>query len=442
LKRTDEAIKEIEVLGASTGQVRLLRGVAAYFRQDVRSAISELEQAVQLLPDSVAARALLAMSYGDVGQIEKVERLTRDMAQLSPSSPEDYLFRGYASEVIDLGGLGLADLDEGIRQRDSPLGRALRAIARANRAIDSGRRRDAMAALDDANAARGMLKDNPLALFASLYARTVAAGTYKDAQLPRERAAVLQEAEQDIKALGPFIELPNSAFALWLYYEEIGDNDKALAAARPCFKETGCASAAFDCVVSLYQQRRFPEALKLLDDQRRQPDLLGDELRLFLLAELHGPDRALEEYKKFDETYPRQGTWPLRTRRDVLLFLGKKTQALEILRTLPSPFAFSQNRVLFWEGMRQVAGDQLSEKGLLDRAGTSGFKRCIAHWQIGLFRLADGDRKGAQDHFQKAVATRAIWIVDWAWSKMFLSRLQTEDRWPRWITDKQDGAQR
>ena len=34
LRRTDEAIKEIEALGASTGQLRLLRGVVAYFRQD------------------------------------------------------------------------------------------------------------------------------------------------------------------------------------------------------------------------------------------------------------------------------------------------------------------------------------------------------------------------------------------------------------------------
>ena len=36
LKKTDEAIKEIESLGGSTGQVRLLRGVVAYFRRTPR----------------------------------------------------------------------------------------------------------------------------------------------------------------------------------------------------------------------------------------------------------------------------------------------------------------------------------------------------------------------------------------------------------------------
>src|SRR5262249_9397718 len=73
--------------------------------------------------------------------------------------------------VNELGGLGLPDLDAGIQLRDSPLGRALRTLARANRAVDSGRRQDAEAARADADAARGMLPENPLVLYVSLYAR-------------------------------------------------------------------------------------------------------------------------------------------------------------------------------------------------------------------------------------------------------------------------------
>src|SRR5262249_31582414 len=144
-----------------------------------------------------------------------------------------------------LGGLGLADLDEGIQQRDSPLGRALRAFARANRAIDSGRRQDAEAALTDADAARGMLPDNPLVRYASLYARVVAAGIYQEAKLPQKRTAVLQDAKRDVQALERFIELPNSAFAMWLYFEEIGKSREALEVARHSFKTTGDALAAF-----------------------------------------------------------------------------------------------------------------------------------------------------------------------------------------------------
>ena len=95
LKRTDSAIKEIEALGASTGQVRLLRGVVAYFRKDIEAAISELEQAVRLLPESIAARALLAIACAEQGDEERHEQLNREMHKLVPVSAEDYLFRGY-----------------------------------------------------------------------------------------------------------------------------------------------------------------------------------------------------------------------------------------------------------------------------------------------------------------------------------------------------------
>jgi hypothetical protein len=182
LKRTDESIMEIEALGASTGQVRLLRGVVAYFRADIEGAIRELEQAVKLLPDSVSARALLAMACADNGQEDRYEQLSLEMQHLSPSSSEDYLFRGYARQVNEAG-RGLEDVDEGIRRRDSPFGRALRAIVRAGRAIDSAKPEDAEAALADADVARGMLPDNQMVLYASVYARLVAAGIYQEAKL-------------------------------------------------------------------------------------------------------------------------------------------------------------------------------------------------------------------------------------------------------------------
>jgi hypothetical protein len=283
-----------------------------------------------------------------------------------------------------------------------------------------------------------MLRDNPLVQFASLYARVVAAGIYQEAKLSQKRAEVLQDAARDVEALDRSIELPNSVFAMWHYFEEIGDNRKALEVARRSFERTEGKSptASFYSVVSHYQQREFKEALQLLD-QRRQPDLLGDELRLFLLAELpDGPLQALAEYQRFAKTYTKEGMWPIRTKVDVLLFLGRKKDAQALLRTVRSPTVFSQHRTLFWNAMRQFAANQLSDKACLEKAGTSRFQQCIAHYQIGIFRLAEGDRKDAKDHFQKAVDTRAIWIVDWAWSKMFLSRLKNDDTWPRWIQAK------
>jgi hypothetical protein len=48
LKKTEQMIKEIEALGASTGQVRLLRGMVAYFRSDSDDAVSEFPEPIRI----------------------------------------------------------------------------------------------------------------------------------------------------------------------------------------------------------------------------------------------------------------------------------------------------------------------------------------------------------------------------------------------------------
>jgi tetratricopeptide (TPR) repeat protein len=129
-------------------------------------------------------------------------------------------------------------------------------------------------ALADANLARGMLSNNLLALSASLYARTVAAGIYQEAGLAEQRQAVLQEAARDAEALDPVTELPNVSWYVWLFYETTGDGDKALQAARRSLERTGDPFAAFNCAVTLYRQGRFTEALACVD---RTPSAVGKE---------------------------------------------------------------------------------------------------------------------------------------------------------------------
>ncbi len=62
----EKASDESELLGASTGHVRVLRGQVAFYRGDMAAASRHLEQAAKLLqvgqPGAVAARALLALA--------------------------------------------------------------------------------------------------------------------------------------------------------------------------------------------------------------------------------------------------------------------------------------------------------------------------------------------------------------------------------------------
>ena len=434
LERTDSAIKEIEALGASTGQVRLLRGVVAYFRKDIEAAISELEQAVRLLPESIAARALLAIACAEQGDEERHEQLNREMHKLVPVSAEDYLFRGYARQVNEMGE-GLPDLDEGIRIGDSPLGRALRAIVRANRAIDSADPVEADAALADADAARGMRPDNQMVLYASAYARLLAAAVYREAKLPEKRRVTLNQAAGDVRALEPYIEFSGPAWMIWQYYHDMGESARAIEVARrlPVRSES---TIAVMCAVSLYREGRFREVMNFLDD-RQHPSIIANVTRAFVLAELpdFGLQRARDTCDNLAQTYP-NATWERQYRGQLLLFLGNKEKALAAFRGFRPPFVESESWKKFFEAMRRFCCGQLSEEDYLAQAGQSRWKQGLAHFDIGLFRLADGDRPGARDHFDKAVNTYIIWEFQWTWSLMFQSRLQHDPNWPPWIPSK------
>jgi hypothetical protein len=299
--------------------------------------------------------------------------------------------------------------------------------------MDTAERKYAEEALADANAARGMLPDNALVLSANLYARTIAAGIYQEAGLPEQRRSVLEEAARDVQALQPFIALPNPAVYMWTFYKSIGDRDRALDVARRSLEASGSPLAAYICAVDLYQQGRFAEALKCLD-RRRQGEMLGDVMRAFVLAESpDGPRLALQEHDKITRKYPLD-PWSLRFCRDILLLLGKKELALASFKKFGSvPGLKSEGSKKFFEAVRQFGCGELSEEGFLIKAGTSRNWQYAAHLDIALFRLAAGDRRGARKHFQMAISTRAYWYYDSFWCLMFLSRLEEDPTWPKWI---------
>src|SRR6202011_1660942 len=94
-EQTEKALRAAEVQGASTGHVRLLRGLVSFQRIGVKPAIDELEQAAQLLPDSVAVRALLAIFHFRAGHWAKHDQLMNEVAAMQAKKPEDFLFKGY-----------------------------------------------------------------------------------------------------------------------------------------------------------------------------------------------------------------------------------------------------------------------------------------------------------------------------------------------------------
>jgi tetratricopeptide (TPR) repeat protein len=280
-----------------------------------------------------------------------------------------------------------------------------------------------------------MLPDNPLVLFASVNARLAAAGIYQEAKRLDLYRSELKEAASDIQALERSIDLPLSIFGVYVYYEELGDTDKALDVARRSLDKSGNSAAALFCACSLYRQEKFVEALQSLD-RRRQADMQGDVTRAFVQAELQGRPSLLEEYDSLTHKYPRDDL-ELQYTNHVVLLAGRKDVAEANYKRWHPPLASSPDWKGFYEATGRFGSGELSEDAYLTKVGTSRHWQCIANYEAGLFRLAEGDRALARDHFEKAVRTHANYWPQWAWSQMFLSRMKKAPDWPKWITKNQ-----
>jgi hypothetical protein len=164
-----------------------------------------------------------------------------------------------------------------------------------------------------------------------------------------------------------------------------------------------------------------------------------DAMRPVVLAELpDGRRLAIQEYGRFSRTYPEEPPRLYLESHNVLMLLGRKEQAIALLKNYRLPRGQLPMNWKALEDKRRFATGELSEEEHLARAGTSRWAQSNAHLEVGLSRLAGGDRAGARSHFQKAVATRAYWYGSYYYAQMFLSRLEKDPTWPPWIPMKQE----
>jgi tetratricopeptide (TPR) repeat protein len=445
LEAAERAIAEAERVGASTGQVRMLRGQIALHRGQSREAILHLEQAVQLLPDSVAARGMLAAAYAYDGHWERYDQTIREMEQLTPSTPEDFLFKGYAEANLEPE-RGLETIKQAFDRRPMMgiAARLLRAEVRTFVAQDTDDLGEAEKAIQGANYAKESLPNNPAALWVSLEAHLAKAGVHEHRNEPAQRNAELELAGKDADALKSFTELPEAVVYRWLYFREVGKEEEVLEELRLASEKTDHVSVTFYYVLTLYKRGKpgdFEKALSVVQTKRaKYNDLTYYRLLPFVLAELD---------------YPKKHDWPARARKacedfaawshdgaaimdtqTVLCLLGKKEEAVKASKALqkqPERF-YTLRRQPILSCLDFNAGDLTADE-LLQRAAPSRWNQCLAHYNIAMTKLAEGDRKGAQEHFEKAVNTRASGWGEYDMSCVFRARLANDPTWPQWIPE-------
>jgi serine/threonine protein kinase len=450
LDGAEKAIGEAEIQGASHGSVRMIRGQLALYRDDARKAIEHLEQAVKLLPRSVAAHSLLAEAYAADGQWDRYEIIFMDSIEKLPAvTPEDYLFKGHA-ESMDDPARGLEDLDEAIRRRDSPIARVLRTGARTNVALDTGNVDMAQSAIDDAFVAKNMMPGYPFAIGTELTAHLAAMGVFRDAGEEDRADASLRQAGRDARELEGFPALPMSYGYRWQYLDLTGQEEAAHEVARKGYQEAENAMTRDIYVHSLYERGEFEKALQVIERvggvgevSSRDAKLAGVAhwVRPFILAELpDGPSRALQVYKENSKLFTKG--YAVILNQATLLLLGKREEAMAASRELynhPERLA-DLNRAHYLRLLNYCGGGISADEFLRAEAGSRG-NQCEAHLYVALDRLGQGDRAGAREHFQKALATGVFVFGEYQWSRLFLKRMDQDPNWPSWIPLQEPATQ-
>jgi serine/threonine protein kinase len=435
LAGAERSIGDAELLGASAGDVRLMRGQIAFYRGDSATAIEHLELAVKLQPQRAAALALLACACADFGAFERYYQLASELKALSPVTYEDYLFTGLA-ESFERPERGLAAMDEAIRRRDSSVARALRARSRLLAAMGTGNLADAESAVEDARIAVAMLPGEPFALAQSVMANLVAAGIYEQNGRPEEKKAALDRARREVQALEPLRHVPVAAVARLFYFRETGDRTAALAEVLNR-RQSGVRPSAFDEMFlanELYYNGRFEEAVDVFDRgiARGGDTHLLQILRCYALVELpNGPARAGGARPE-----PKPSTEFDIYRATIWQLLGYRAEAAAAYQSLHQRFLQSPERSDWYMRLLEFGSGLLPADKLLVAAGSSRLHRCEANFLIGMALLAIGDRDGARSHFRHAVDTHVVWYVDHTWSRAFLARLEADPNWPPWIPPK------
>jgi serine/threonine protein kinase len=439
----DRAIDEAELLAASPGQVRILRGQVALERGDVKAAIQHLQQAVRLLPESVAARSLLARAYIDDGEWALYFQNLNELERLSPTTSEDYLFKGRL-EAWDDPALALTNLEEAVRQRPgSGIARLARAETQAFYAQLTGKPEDAVLAVQYANTAKDMLPGNPKALAISLRAHLVAATAYGQNGRPDKCREELMQAGGDVKALGDVTAPGDVLWMRGIYFDYLGhEQPEAFLKVCRCSREkTSHQAVAYLCVSGLYRLGRFEEARDLIDQRLPQVVSKVDYLVLkgFVVAELaNGQAEAqavCETATKEAVAAPASiaGTWGPQL---LLRLLGRKPQAEEACRQARarSMGRFPSRSEWIKRLLDYNCGD-LNDQQLYQAAGASRLDKCEAHFHIAMTKLSEGDRRSASEHFRQCIATGVFLFYEYQWSRAFLARMEKDRTWPSWISE-------
>jgi hypothetical protein len=219
------------------------------------------------------------------------------------------------------------------------------------------------------------------------------------------------------------------SLSLWAYFEQTGQERACFDLACRAAEKSDAPVFAYQYALVLYRRSQFAEALAVLD-RRKGNAFAGDYLRVCILAELHPKEHKFAR-KAYEEMAKRYSILDAgqHYRQQLLWLMGHKEEAGAVSRTLRRQNPGSNPNLDYFCG-------DISEDEYLKVVERGKWGRCMAHYNIALKRLAEGDQAGAREHFRQAVQTRLILNYVGHWSRRFLARMEEDPNWPPWIPVK------
>jgi tetratricopeptide (TPR) repeat protein len=423
----EKAVEEAELLGASPGEIRTLRGFIAFHVGNAHGAVAHLEQAVRLLPGRVIPLALLALVYGEQGDYAAWRTIT-ELKAMAAETPEDKLFKGSAI-AADYPTEGLQLIKESLDKRPSTLGHVLQADALLTCAQETGTVAAAEEAVASAEVAKRLMPDNPMRLGCSSRARLTAAGAYERIGNSVKATEHVTVARRDAQQLARFGSKPSAIYSRFeadMAFDGLDgklDRTAELRAARVGRDNRFMTSYEAHNWLCLGNDREAEAVAGEYPGERLNGHVL-------VFAALGRPGGRADARAALDRFAGPRSAWHFRVEAAPLTFAldpARPTSDIkELIREADgmSPLALEERkrRLAYLDGTLSDSDLLAAPGGVADTAGR--------YYQIAWKRLGAGDRDGARKAFEEVYRSKLIDYHVWRIARAILIRMK-DPKWPQ-----------
>ncbi len=425
-----QAIREAEKLGCLAGQVRMLQGQLELFQSNTLQAIDHLTQAVELLPDSVAARSMLAVAYLNAGRMKEHYQTLREATEIPPITADDFLFLGHAESTGDTV-RALKNIEESMRLKSSSLAYLIHIDVLRYHVLTVLDLEQTRLIMDDVRVMKRRIPDNSMILNLSLGVHTICYYVSDALQQIELKQAACNEGIKDSLALENTELNPKMALTRWFFFDAIGQPEMAIEELKKTCNNSDSSDAATHYGCYLYRNGQVEEAIRVFGT--RKGEVAIEFLLLIALTE-QTHDLADAQLLYRDIASRDLESWDLFNQLLALVFLGENAEAAKLCNTIKNqpekrPPVMQE---AFDRSLQYIAG-QLTAEELIEVFKGNTADLCCAHFCIGLTSLSMGDRATARQHFEFCVATHQFEFVPHVASRMILSSMGRDSAWPKWV---------